>query len=145
VRLDKLAAYLDVSKETVVKLLGMFEKSMVVRGLEAHGRRKALRMPKKWVFTSPSMRYSLARALRIESDLLGNIREDVVHMHLSIAFSDIHYSHEADFIIPGRKMAFEVGGKKRERLLSGFMTYTLTPEEKIEGNKMPLFLFTLAF
>jgi hypothetical protein len=42
-------------------------------------------------------------------------------------------------------MAFEVGGKKRERLLSGFTTYTLTSEEKIEGNRMPLFLFTLAF
>jgi len=145
VRIDKLAAYLNISKETVVKLLGMLEKSMVISGLEAHGRRKALRMPKKWVFTSPSIRYALARGLGIESDLLGNIREDVVYTHLSTAFSDIHYSHEADFIILDKKMAFEVGGKKRERLLPGFTTYTLTSEEKIEGNRIPLFLFTLAF
>lgn len=145
VRIDKLASYLDISKETAVKLLGMFEKSMVISGLEAHGRRKALRMPKKWIFTSPSIRYSLGKGLGIESDLLGNIREDVAHIHLSTAFTDIHYSHDADFIIPGRKMAFEVGGKKRERLLPGFTTYTLTSDGKIEGNRMPLFLFTLAF
>lgn len=145
VRIDKLSEHTGLSKETAAKLLEMFEKSLILRGLQAHGRRKSLRMPKKWMFNSASMRHSLAKGLGNEPDLVGNMREDIVCMHLSLVFPDIWYSHEADFVVPGKKLAFEVGGKRRERELEGFRTFTLTSKETIGERRMPTCFFALAF
>lgn len=145
IRIENLSNHLALSKETVVKLLGMFEKSLIIKGLEVYGRRKAIKMPRKWMFTSPSIRYSLSKGLGLRGDLTGNLREDSAFLHLSIIFSDVSYSHEADFIIPERKLAFEVGGNKPERKFPGFNVFTLLTEEAIEGHRIPLFLFALAF
>jgi predicted AAA+ superfamily ATPase len=145
VRIESLSAHLSLSKDTVVKLLKMFEQSLLIRGLDAHGRRKAIKMPKKWLFLSPSIRYSLAKGLGMKGDETGNLREDAVHMHLSVKFSDIYYSHEADFMMPDGKLAIEVGGKKSGREVKGFNTFTLVSEDTIDAKRMPIYLFLLAF
>lgn len=145
VRIESLSTHLALSKETIVKLLGMFEKSLVVKGIGAHGRRKAVKLPRKWMFTSPSVRYALAKSLGIKGDMIGNLREDTAFLHLSTAFSDISYGHAVDFIIPERKLAFEVGGEKAGRKLPGFNTFTLLAGEAVGEGRIPLFFFTLAF
>ena len=148
IRLESLANHFQLSKESITKILSLLEKSLLTKGLEAHGRRKAVKLPKKWLFQSPSIRAALAKNLGLESDLTGNQREDAAHAALSAAFGpgSITYSHEADFIIAEKKLAFEVGHKRHEVIIPGFKVFTLTTARNTtKGNQIPLYQAMLAF
>ncbi|MBI5036765.1 ATP-binding protein [Candidatus Micrarchaeota archaeon] len=148
VRLENLANHFTISKESVSKVLDLMEKSLLIKGVEAHGRRKAVKLPKKWLFQSPSIRYALAKDLGLESDLTGNLREDCVFAALASVFGagSVQYSHAADFVVPDKKLAFEVGNKATERTLPKLNTFTLvTSSRKEGGNRIPLHLALLAF
>jgi predicted AAA+ superfamily ATPase len=147
VRLESLSNHLEISKETVSKILLLMEQSLLIKGVEAYGRRKAVKQPRKWLFTSTSIRHALAKNLGAETDLIGNKREDAAFAHLARVFGkdSIRYSHEADFIVPEKKLAFEVGNKKFERKPKNFNTFTLTSSQEIDGNKIPIHLALLAF
>jgi hypothetical protein len=131
---------LGISKHNTAKLLDLFSKAMLIKGAEAYGRNRAFKLAKKWFFLSPSIRYTLAKPLGFEKDIIGNIREDSVFMHLSKIFDNIYYPKEADFIIPN-VINIEVGGNKEKKRNA----LVLVEEEYVEEGRIPIPLFLLSF
>ena len=139
VRIEKISETLGISKYSTTKLLALFSNAMLIKGVEAYGRNRAFKLSKKWFFLSPSIRYSLAKPLGLESDTLGNMREDSVFMHVNEIFPNIYYSKEADFVIPN-VIKIEVGGKKQSK--KG--TLTLVEEEVVRPGRVAIPLFLLS-
>lgn len=146
VKIKTISETIGISKETVTKLLALFEQAMVINGLSHQGRKRGFKRPLKWFFYSPSLRLTLSRFWGVTSDLVGNLREDSVFLVLSYFDKEIFYSHSIDFIID--KIGFEVGKKKkikkRKAAKSKFKIFILTAEGAIKECKIPLSLFALS-
>jgi len=142
VKIETISQTIGISKETVVKLLGMFEKAMLIKSVQYSGRKRRFKRPLKWFFYSPSIRIMLSKSLGRHSDMVGNAREDAVFLVLSKYEKDIFYSHIADFIIGD--IGFEVGGNKNERKDKELKIYTLTMNSTISNNNIPLPLFAVS-
>ncbi len=138
VKISTLSEVIGISKESVVKLLEIFELAMVIKGIEYSGRNRMFKKPKKWFFYSSSMRRILAAPVSSESDMIGNMREDSVFRHLDSLHEILFYSHEADFIADG--MSFEVGGKQKKKK-GGVVVLSMA--ETIAVDRVPLPLFAL--
>jgi predicted AAA+ superfamily ATPase len=138
VKITTLSEVSEVSKESVVKILETFELAMLVKGIEYGGRNRRFKKPKKWFFHSSSIRYLLAHHVMNDAELIGNLREDSVFMHLYPIMDSISYSHEADFIADGIK--FEVGKDKKPR--PGVII--LSMNEVISVDRIPIPLFALS-
>ncbi|MEM4335672.1 MAG: AAA family ATPase [Candidatus Anstonellales archaeon] len=139
VKLTTLSEVVGVSKESIGKLLEVFENGMIIKGIEYQGRGRMFKKPKKWFFYSPSMRYILALPIVSSAEITGNLREDSVFRHLLSLSGAIFYSHEVDFIANGLRI--EVGGKgkkSREGIL------TLSMDETISKERIPIPLFALS-
>jgi len=132
VKLSTLSDVAGISKESVVKLLNSFELSMLIKGVSYKGRGRMFKVPKKWFFYSPSIRYVLAFPVSGEGECIGNLREDSVFTHLFSVFNSVFYSHEADFIVNGLKVEVGKGKKKREG------TVIFGMEEKVDVDRVPL-------
>jgi len=139
VRIETLSGTLGISKFGISKLLELFSDAMLIKGIAAEGRKRAFKLPRKWFFLSPSMRYVLSKPSGIDNDIKGNLREDSVFLHLQCMFDEIYYSHEADFVIP-KTINIEVGGRKKGRENA----LTLVEEEIVEEKRMCLPFFLLA-
>lgn len=139
VRIETISDTLGISKSSTTKILDLFARAMLIKGVEAYGRNRAFKFAKKWFFLSPSIRYTLAKPLGFESDIKGNAREDSVFVHLNEIFNNIYYSKEADFIIPN-VINIEVGGKKEKR--SGVLT--LVEEEIVNEERISIPFFLLS-
>jgi len=146
VKIQTISETIGISKETVTKLLNLFEQAMVIKGVSCQGRKRSFKKPLKWFFYSPSLRLALSSFWGVTSDLIGNLREDSVFLVLSQFDKDIFYSHGIDFII--EDIGFEVGKKKKIKKIrsseSKFKIFILSAEEGIEQNKIPLSLFALS-
>lgn len=142
VKIETLSKTIGISKETVVKLLGLFEKAMIIKGIPYYGRKRKFKRPLKWFFYSSSTRIVLSKSLGYHSDILGNAREDVVFSVLTAYGQEIFYSHATDFVID--KIGFEVGGTKKERKNERLNIYTITMSASIGKNNIPLPLFLLS-
>ncbi len=132
VKFSTLSEVVGISKESVAKLLNSFELSMVIRGISYKGRGRMFKVPKKWFFYSPSMRYALASPVAGKAECIGNLREDATFTHLSKAFNSLFYSHDADFIANG--LMVEVGKGKKSR--KGTVIFDM--EDKIAVDRVPL-------
>ncbi len=138
IKLSKISQLLSISKESVSKILNLFETSLVIKGINYQGRNRALKKPKKWFFLSPSIRYSLSRFIANKPELIGNMREDSVFLHLNILYKKIFYSHEADFVL--NKLKLEIGGKKKKRS----NVVILDTSGRVNENIIPIPLFLLS-
>lgn len=137
VKIQTISEVANISKESVAKLLEMFELAMVIRGVEHSGRNRMYKKPKKWFFYSPSMRFVLASPVAHPPEIVGNLREDSVFRHLAAMTPNLFYSHEADFLADTLKIEVGKGKKSREDML------LLEMDESIGKNKIPIPLFAL--
>ena len=135
--IEKTAKNMDISKNLLLKLLFLLDKSQILRLLYYKNERspKSLAKPQKILFDNSSIAYSLGVAD------IGKVRESF----LASAFRGhtIGYPLKGDLLVDNRYL-FEVGGSGK-----GFSQIANLPDSFIAaddmewgfGNKIPLWLF----
>ena len=135
--IEKTASNMNISKNLLLKLLFLLDKSQILRLLYYKNERfpKSLAKPQKILFDNTSIAYSLGVAD------IGKVRESF----LASAFRGhvIGYPLKGDLIVDNRYL-FEVGGSGK-----GFSQIANLPDSFIAaddmewgfGNKIPLWLF----
>ena len=135
--IEKTARNMDISKNLLLKLLFLLDKSQILRLLYYKNERspKSLAKPQKILFDNTSIAYSLGVAE------IGKVRESF----LASAFRGhiIGYPLKGDLLVDNRYL-FEVGGSGK-----GFYQIANLPDSFIAaddmewgfGNKIPLWLF----
>lgn len=132
------AELLDVSKNQLIKLFSLLEKSQILRLLYYRGERnpKSMIKPQKVLFNNSSLLYALGYADT------GKVRETFFASALSDGYS-LTYPKAGDCLVEGRYL-FEIGGANK-----GFNQIKDIPDSFIAaddlefgfGNKIPLWLF----
>ena len=135
--IEKTARNMDISKNLLLKLLFLLDKSQILRLLYYKNERspKSLAKPQKILFNNSSIAYALGSAD------IGKVRESF----LASAFRGhtIGYPLKGDLLIDNRYL-FEVGGTGK-----GFSQIANLPDSFIAaddmefafGNKIPLWMF----
>ncbi|MCH5238060.1 MAG: ATP-binding protein, partial [Muribaculaceae bacterium] len=135
--IEKTARNIDISKNLLVKLLLLLDKSQILRLLYYKNERspKSLAKPQKILFDNSSIAYSLGVAD------IGRVRESF----LASAFRGhvVGYPLKGDLLVDNRYL-FEVGGSGK-----GFSQIANLPDSFIAaddiefafGNKIPLWMF----
>lgn len=132
------AELMDVTKNQLIKILSMLERSQILRLLyyKAERNPKSMAKPQKVLFDNPSLMYAMGDADK------GKVRESFLASMLS-AEHEVSYPKNGDLLVDGRYL-FEVGGARK-----GFDQIKDIPDsfvaaDDIEfgmGNRIPLWLF----
>ena len=132
------AEMLGVTKNQLIKLLSLLERSQILRLLyyKAERNPKSMTKPQKVLFDNPSLLYAAGYAD------IGKVRESFLASMLARQH-EIAYPREGDLLVDGRYI-FEVGGAGK-----GFRQIRDLPDSFVAaddivsglGNKIPLWLF----
>lgn len=132
------AEMLEVSKNQLVKILSLLEKSQILRLLyyKAERNPKSMAKPQKVLLDNPSLLYALGYAN------IGKVRETFLASMVAVKH-ETAYPKEGDLLIDNRYL-IEVGGARK-----GFSQIRDLPDSFVAaddidaglGNKIPLWLF----
>lgn len=132
------AEMMDITKNQLVKIFSLLERSQILRLLyfKAERNPKAMIKPQKVLFDNPSILYATGYADK------GKVRESFFASMLAVGH-ELAYPKDGDLLIDGRYL-FEIGGARK-----GFNQIKDIPDsfvaaDDIEfgmGNKIPLWLF----
>lgn len=132
------AAAMEITKNQLVKILSLLERSQILRLLYYKGERnpKSMSKPHKVLLDNPSLLYALGYAD------LGKVRESFLASMVAQGH-DVAYPKQGDLLVDGRYL-LEVGGARKN-----FNQIKDLPDSFIAaddmafglGNKIPLWLF----
>ncbi len=132
------AELMEVTKNQLIKILSLLERSQILRLLYFRGERnpKSMIKPQKVLFDNPSMLYATGQGDK------GKARESFLASMLARGH-EVAYPKEGDLLVEGRYL-FEVGGSGK-----GFGQIKDLPDSFVAadgvecgyGNKIPLWLF----
>ncbi len=138
VNIAKLAAYLEISKNTVLSYLSSMERAELVHLLYADNKSVTkMQKPDKIYLSNPNLFYALGNQPNI-----GTVRECFVVDQLSSCHSVEYSKKEGDFRVDGT-YTFEVGGKDKsfEQIAGIKDSFILADSmEFAVGKKLPLWL-----
>jgi hypothetical protein len=133
-----LSNTLQVSRENVLKLLDLMDKSALVRKLYSlSGGMKMLVKPEKILFDNSNIMYALSN----HADA-GTMRETVFASQLSVAHN-LYMPQQGDFVVDDT-YTFEVGGRGKGYKQIRNIPDSYVVRDEIElgiDNKIPLWLF----
>lgn len=136
--MDTLTKVLQVSRNTLVKLLNLLERAALIRKLyQTHKGINQLLKPEKILFENPNLMYGLSINANI-----GTIRETFFASQLSQGHV-ISMPNDGDLIVDGR-YTFEIGGSGKGFAQIRSIPNSYVAADGIEigiGNKIPLWLF----
>lgn len=132
------AASMDISKNLLIKILSLLERSQIIRLLyyKAERNPKSMSKPQKVLLDNPSLLYALGYAD------LGKVRESFFSSMMAQGH-EIAYPREGDLMVDGRYL-FEIGGAKKKFDQIKDIPDSFVAADDIEfgfGNKIPLWLF----
>ena len=137
-----LSKTLQVSRENVLKLLDLMDKSALIRKLYTQsGGMKMLVKPEKILFDNPNIMYALSNHVDA-----GTMRETTFASQLSVAHQ-LHMPTQGDFVVDD-SFTFEVGGPGKGYTQIRNVENSYVVRDGIElgiGNKIPLWLFTCLY
>lgn len=132
------AAMLEVTKNQLIKILSLLERSQILRLLYYRAERnpKSMAKPQKVLLDNPSLLYALGYAD------IGKVRESYFAAMMSVDH-EISYPKDGDLMVDSRYL-FEVGGAGK-----GFRQIKDIPDSFVAaadivtglGNRIPLWLF----
>ena len=136
------AEMLDVSKNQLIKILSLLERSQILRLLYYRAERnpKSMSKPQKVLLDNPSLLYAMGYAN------LGKVRESFFASMLAQGH-EIAYPKDGDLLVDGRYL-FEIGGAKKSFRQIKDIPDSFVAADEIErgvGNKIPLWLFGLIY
>lgn len=129
---------IDVSKNQLIKILSLLDRSQILRLLYYKTERnpKSMSKPQKVLLNNPSLLYALGYAD------LGKVRESFFASMLAYEH-EIAYPQKGDLIVDNRYL-FEIGGLKKGFSQIKDMPDSFIASDELEmglGNKIPLWLF----
>ncbi len=129
---------IDVSKNQLIKILSLLDRSQILRLLYYKTERnpKSMSKPQKVLLNNPSLLYALGYAD------LGKVRESFFASMLAYEH-EIAYPQKGDLIVDNRYL-FEIGGVKKGFSQIKDMPDSFIASDELEmglGNKIPLWLF----
>lgn len=132
------AELLDVSKNQLIKILSLLERSQLLRLLYYKAERdpKSMAKPQKVLFDNTSILYALGIAD------LGKVRETFFASMLAYGH-EISYPRDGDLLVD-RRYLFEIGGARKSFRQIKDIPDSFVASDDIEhglGNKIPLWLF----
>ena len=136
--ISTLCATLSTTRNQLIRLLSLLERSALIRQLFADGKKlKTLGKPNKILFDNPDLMMALAQPADT-----GTVRESFFAAMLAPQHS-LHYPQQGDILVDG-KFLFEIGGQNK-----GFGQIRNIPNSYVVadgiesgfGNKIPLWLF----
>lgn len=132
------AGAMDITKNQLIKILSLLERSQILRLLyyKAERNPKSMAKPQKVLLDNPSLLYALGYAD------LGKVRETFLAAMMAQRH-EVAYSKEGDLLVDGRYI-FEVGGSKKSFNQIKDLPDSFVAADDIEfgsGNKIPLWLF----
>ena len=136
--ISTLCATLSTTRNQLIRLLSLLERSALIRQLFADGKKlKTLGKPNKILFDNPDLMMALAQPADT-----GTVRESFFAAMLAPQHS-LHYPKQGDILVDG-KFLFEIGGQNK-----GFGQIRNIPDSYVVadgiesgfGNKIPLWLF----
>ena len=137
-----LSNTLQVSRENVLKLLDLMDKSALVRKLYTQSSgMKMLVKPEKILFDNPNIMYALSN----HADA-GTMRETTFASQLSVDHQ-LHMPNQGDFVVDNT-YTFEVGGRGKGYTQIRNVENSYVVRDGIElgiDNKIPLWLFTCLY
>lgn len=133
-----MAGMLDITKNQLIKILSLLERSQIFRLLyyKAERNPKSMAKPQKVLLDNPSLLYALGNAD------LGKVRETFLASMMAQCH-EVAYPKNGDLLVDGRYI-FEVGGSKKGFNQIKDMPDSFVAADDIEfgyGNKIPLWLF----
>lgn len=133
-----VAGAMDITKNHLIKILSLLERSQILRLLYYKGKRnpKSMSKPQKVLFDNPSLLYALGYAD------LEKVRESFFASMLANEH-DVAYPKEGDLLVD-RRYLFEVGGARKSFNQIKDLPDSFVVADDIEfgfGNKIPLWLF----
>ncbi len=141
ISINKLSNLAGISKDSVTKLLHLLESAGILQTISSYGG-NALKDQKKYVFTAPLMRKSVAYILENE----GFEREDLFVKIVNSWRLPIYYNYKQDkgydFVV--NKHLFEIGGRSKHKK-SNVIVVAEGGELSYSQNKLtiPLEMFAL--
>lgn len=143
VNIAKLAAYLELNKQTVLAYLSYLQRAELLHLLYSDNKSVTrLQKPDKIYLHNPNMFYALGQRRQI-----GTIRECFVVNQLSVNHTVEYGKANGDFRIDGR-ITFEVGGKDKtfDQIADLHDSYILADSMEFPiGKKMPLWLVGMGY
>ncbi len=137
-----LSKTLQVSRENVLKLLDLMDKSALVRKLYTQsGGMKMLVKPEKILFDNPNIMYALSNHVDA-----GTMRETTFASQLSVGHQ-LHMPIQGDFVVDDT-YTFEVGGRGKGYTQIRNLDSSYVVRDGIElgiDNKIPLWLFACLY
>jgi len=136
--ISTLCATLSTTRNQIIRLLSLLERSALIRQLFAEGKKlKTLGKPNKILFDNPDLMMVLAQPADT-----GTVRESFFAAMLAPQHS-LHYPPHGDILVD-EKFLFEIGGQNK-----GFGQIRIIPDSYVVadgietgfGNKIPLWLF----
>lgn len=132
------AGAMDITKNQLVKILSLLERSQILRLLYYKGERnpKSMSKPQKVLLDNPSLLYALGYAD------LGKVRESFLASMVANEH-EVAYPKDGDLLVDGRYL-FEVGGARKSFNQIKDLPDSFVAADDIEfgfGNKIPLWLF----
>lgn len=129
---------LDVSKNQMIKILSLLERSQILRLLyyKAERNPRSMSKPQKVLIDNPSLLYALGYAD------LGKVRESFFASMLANKH-EVSYPKDGDLLVDGRYL-FEIGGSRKSFKQIKDIPDSFIAADGIEcgfGNKIPLWLF----
>ncbi len=136
------ADMIGVTKNQLVKMLSLLERSQILRLLyyKAERNPKSMAKPQKVLLDNPSILYAMGYADT------GNVRESFLASMMSKDHK-VAYPKEGDLLVDGRYL-FEVGGARKSFRQIEDIPDSFVAADGIEcgvGNKTPLWLFGLLY
>ena len=143
VNITKLAAYLELNKNTVLSYLSSMDRAELLHLLYADNKSVTkMQKPDKIYIQNPNILYALSSQLNI-----GTIRECFVVNQLSTMHTVEYGKEQGDFKVDG-KFTFEVGGKDKsfQQIANIPNSYILADNLDFPiGKKMPIWLVGLIY
>ena len=132
------AGAMDITKNQLIKILSLLERSQIFRLLyyKAERNPKSMAKPQKVLLDNPSLLYALG-----DADL-GKVRETFLALMMAQCH-EVAYPKNGDLLVDGRYL-FEVGGSKKGFDQIKDLPDSFVAADDIEfgyGNKIPLWLF----
>lgn len=136
--LTSVASLMEISKNSVIKIFSLLERSQILRLLyyKSEHNAKSMSKPQKVLINNPSILYSLGYAD------LGKVRESFFAAMVSQGY-EIAYPQKGDLLVANRYL-FEIGGSNKHFDQIKDIPDSFVASDDIEygiGNKIPLWLF----
>lgn len=140
--ISTLCATLSTTRNQLIRLLSLLERSTLIRQLYAEGKNlKTLGKPNKILFDNPNLMMAL-----IQPADKGTVRESFFAAMVSQQHS-IYYPKQGDILVDG-KYLFEIGGRNKGLSQISNISDSYVAADEIEtgfGNKIPLWMFGLLY